>query len=193
MARIMTVSEQEARERFPEILAATKQAYGLWLGVRGCLWPYPEVGSAARQLYEFLHLRPSSPLSRLQRAMLATVCYGLIGGKACLGLHSEALRRLTRNARLGPEFAHTWPTYELDAPIRALLSYARTLTETPYAVDDSEIQALRASGWSEQGIYEATALIAFYSFTGRLEAAADLPPDEPLASVSFPEAIPDGR
>jgi hypothetical protein len=31
-------------------------------------------------LYNYLHMRTSSPLSRLQREMLATVVNGLVGG-----------------------------------------------------------------------------------------------------------------
>ena len=38
------------------------------------------VAGAAGFLYRHLHLRPSSPLSRLQREMLATVVNGKVGG-----------------------------------------------------------------------------------------------------------------
>lgn len=48
-------------------------------------------------------------------------------------------------------------------------------------VEDADIAALRAAGWGERGIYEATALIALFNFSGRLEAAAGLPPDPPHA------------
>ena len=56
----------------------------------------------------------------------------------------------------GHEFAATWPTYELDPKTRALLGYAKKLTETPGAVDDADFDALRAAGWDERGIYQAT-------------------------------------
>ena len=72
----------------------------------------------------------------------------------------------------------SWPTYDLDAKTHALLRYARLLTESPVLIDDAAIQVLRAAGWDERGIYEATALIAFFNFSGRMEAAAGLPPDE---------------
>jgi len=50
---------------------------------------------------------------------------------------------------------------------RALLGYAKALTETPQLVDDETINTLRAAGLSEHAIYEATELIAFFNFTGR--------------------------
>jgi hypothetical protein len=46
------------------------------------------------------------------------------------------------------EFATTWPTYDLDAKTRALLGYARLLSESPMLVDDATIEALREAGLS---------------------------------------------
>lgn len=92
-------------------------------------------------------------------------------------MHTAAVRRLTGDEHLDLTFATTWPTYALDPETRALLTYARQLTEHPSMVDDADVTALRVAGWNERGIYEATALIALFNFSGRLEAAAGLPPD----------------
>jgi alkylhydroperoxidase family enzyme len=62
-----------------------------------------------------------------------------------------AVRRLTKDEHLSPEFATTWPTYDLDEKTRALLSYAKKLTESPDMVEDSGVEALRAAGWDERG------------------------------------------
>ncbi len=69
------------------------------------------------------------------------------------------MRRLIQDEHLGPEFATTWPEYDLDLKTRALLGYATKLTEQPSQVEDADIQALRSAGWDEGGIYEATAFI----------------------------------
>jgi alkylhydroperoxidase family enzyme len=87
------------------------------------------------------------------------------------------LRRLTGTEHLDYEFATTWPTYELDAKTRALLGYAKKLTETPGYMEDADFDALRQAGWDERGIYQTTALISFFNFSGRLEAASGLPMD----------------
>jgi alkylhydroperoxidase family enzyme len=89
------------------------------------------------------------------------------------------LRRLTGLAHLDHEFATTWPTYDLDTKTRALLDYAKKLTEEPGAVEDADFAALREAGWDEGGIYQSTALISFFNFTGRMEAASGLPMDAP--------------
>ena len=100
------------------------------------------------------------------------------------------MRRLTGDEHLSPEFATTWPTYDLDPRTRALHSYAQKLTEAPAAMEDADIEALRAAGWDERAIYEATALIAFFNFSGRMEAASGLPQDQIAADARIREAAP---
>ena len=100
------------------------------------------------------------------------------------------MRRLTQDEHLGPEFATTWPQYDLDLKTRALLGYAKKLTQEPSMVEDSDIEELRVSGWDEKGIYEATALISFFNYSGRLEPASGLPMDEMLGEAPFAQAIP---
>jgi alkylhydroperoxidase family enzyme len=80
---------------------------------------------------------------------------------------------------LDHEFATTWPLYDLDPKTHALLAYTKKLTEAPGAIEDADFAALREAGWDERGIYQATALISFFNFSGRLEAASGLPMDGP--------------
>ena len=108
-------------------------------------------------------------------------------------MHSTAVRRLTGDEHLGFEFATEWPLYDLDEKTRAVLNYTVKLTDAPSTIEDADIDALRAAGWDEDGIWQATALAALFNFTGRLEAAAGLPPDEVPVTSRFKEAKPDGR
>ena len=103
------------------------------------------------------------------------------------------MRRLTGNEHLGLEFATEWQLYDLDGKTRALLEYATKLTEAPGMVEDADVEALRTAGWDERGIWQATALVSFFNFSGRLEAAAGLPPDRVPATARLKEAAPDGR
>ena len=64
--------------------------------------------------------------------------------------------------RASAEFASTGPQYALDKKIWAMLGFGpcqEVNTETSM-VEDSDIEDLRAAGWGEQGVYEATALIS---------------------------------
>jgi alkylhydroperoxidase family enzyme len=69
-----------------------------------------------------------------------------------------------------------------------LLRYAGKLTETPSLVDEDDVGKLRECGWNERAIWEITALISFFNFSGRLEAASGLPPDKIPEGAKFAEA-----
>ena len=100
------------------------------------------------------------------------------------------MRRLTKDEHLSHEFATTWPQYDLDQKTHALLAYAKKLTQEPSMVEDSDIEGLRTAGWDEQAIYEATALISMFNFSGRMEAASGLPMDEMPGEAPFAQATP---
>jgi alkylhydroperoxidase family enzyme len=125
--------------------------------------------------------------------MVATVVYGMIGAKPCLSAHCEAMRRLTGNDDIGPDFVKRWPDYPIDAQARALLHYARLLTGSPDRITDRDVESLRDAGWNDRAIYEATALVGLLNFIGRMEAASGLPMEEIPAGADLPEARPDGR
>jgi alkylhydroperoxidase family enzyme len=69
-----------------------------------------------------------------------------------------------------------------------LLRYASKLTETPSLVSEDDIGSLRNVGWNERAIWEITALTSFFNFSGRLEAASGLPPDQIPEGAKFAEA-----
>lgn len=193
MAGIMTVSEERAREVAPEFVEETKRVYGVFTGVRSVMLACPPAAQHVRGLNDYLNLRPDSPLSRRQREMIGTVVYGLLGGGSCLGIHTEALRRLTGDEHLSAQFAHEWHSYDLGPKTRALLEYARKLTLQPWLVEEADVEALREAGLDEQSIWEATALASFYNMIGRIEQAAGLRPDEIPNWAEFPEGVDDGR
>ena len=60
-------------------------------------------------------------------------------------------------------------------------------------MEDADVEALRATGWDDRAIYEATALISFFNCTGRMEAASGLPQDQIPLESRFREGRPDRR
>jgi len=83
-----------------------------------------------------------------------------------------------------------WPRYDLDRKTWALLSYAKKFTQEPGMVEEFDIEELRAAGWDGWRIYEATALVSFFNFSGRVEAALGLPMDRIPEQAKLPEATP---
>jgi hypothetical protein len=80
MARIETVAPGEARGLRRLVLRLSKRDYGYVPGITRVLLPDLRVAFPTSIVYNHLQLRRSSPLTRLQREMLATVVNGKIGG-----------------------------------------------------------------------------------------------------------------
>jgi hypothetical protein len=80
MPRIKTVPPERARGLRRLALWMDERKYGQPLGITQVMLPDLSVGMAASWIYRRLHLRKRSPLTRLQREMLATVVNGKIGG-----------------------------------------------------------------------------------------------------------------
>jgi hypothetical protein len=81
MARIPTVTLEEARGLRKLLFWVNKRQYGgVVPGIFKIMAQDLNLAIPTGWLYNYLHLRKSSPLSRLQREMLATVVNGLVGG-----------------------------------------------------------------------------------------------------------------
>lgn len=80
MTRIKTVSEGEARGIRKLALRRVKRQYGYVPGIVKVGLVDLAVGRRMAGIYDHLHLRKSSPLTRLQREMLAVVVNGHVNG-----------------------------------------------------------------------------------------------------------------
>ena len=81
MANIMTIVPERARGIRKLFFRRVRGQYGgVVPGIFQLLAVNLRVAGPTGMLYNYLHLRKTSPLSRLQREMVATVVNGKIGG-----------------------------------------------------------------------------------------------------------------
>ena len=80
MARIETISEDEARGMRRALVWRAKRQYGYLPGIFKILMPDLVLARRVAAIYSYLQLRKGSPLTRLQREMVAVVVNGHTGG-----------------------------------------------------------------------------------------------------------------
>jgi hypothetical protein len=81
MARILTVDPEQSRGLRKVLVWMLKRDYGGTVpGLFNIVAQDLNIAIPVTWIYNHLNMRKSSPLSRLQREMLATVVNGLIGG-----------------------------------------------------------------------------------------------------------------
>ena len=80
MSRIKSVSPESVEGPLKDRVDSARERYGYVPGILKLLLPDLQIADAVRALFRHLHVRPTSPLTPLQREMVATVVNGLIGG-----------------------------------------------------------------------------------------------------------------
>ena len=57
---------------------------------------------------------------------------------------------------------------DLDAPTRALLDYAVKLTRAPAGMARADVEALRATGFSDRAIHDAAQVVGYFNYINRI-------------------------
>ena len=78
--RLKTIAPEQARGVRRALMAFARRQYGMVPGIMQIGLVDLRLGVLLDRLYRHLHLRRRSPLTRVQREMLATVVNGLVGG-----------------------------------------------------------------------------------------------------------------
>jgi uncharacterized peroxidase-related enzyme len=71
-----------------------------------------------------------------------------------------------------------WRTAPLSQKEKALIAYAEKLTRAPSAMNEVDIQELRACGWTDEDIHDATQVTAYFNYINRLADALGAEPDQ---------------
>jgi alkylhydroperoxidase family enzyme len=65
-------------------------------------------------------------------------------------------------------FAADWRTVELDTPTKELLRYADRLTRQPGAMGPEDVERLRAAGWTDRAVHDATQVCGYFNYINRI-------------------------
>jgi uncharacterized peroxidase-related enzyme len=118
-----------------------------------------------------------SPLSRLEREMIAVVVSSCNHCYYCLVAHGQAVRRLSEDPELGEMLAMDYRVAPLEPRHRAMLDYAWKLTERPHEIGDADRTALREVGFGDEAIWDITETAAFFNYTNRMAHGLDFMPN----------------
>ena len=118
-----------------------------------------------------------SPLSTLEREMIAVAVSSVNKCFYCLVAHGAAVRQLSGDPILGEAIAHNWRVADLTARHRAMLDFAVKLTEAPAKIVEADRAALRKAGFSEEEIYDIAEVAAFFNMSNRIASAVEMMPN----------------
>ena len=121
---------------------------------------------------------PDGHLPPLERELLALVTSVENRCEVCILSHASALKKYGMDAALVDTMALAWRRAELAPRQRALADFASKLTLHAADVDATLIGGLRAAGFSEAEILEATQVVAIYNSNNRINNALGMQPND---------------
>jgi uncharacterized peroxidase-related enzyme len=122
-------------------------------------------------------MRGPSGLTKTQREMIAVVISAESHCPYCVAAHAAALRMRTKDDALVERLAVNYRHVELDPRDRAMLDFAVKLTKTPDECGQSDLERLRAVGYTDEDVLHIVEVTAIFNYNVRLAAATGLFPN----------------
>jgi len=116
-------------------------------------------------------------LSAREREMISVAVSMANGCLYCLVAHGAALREASEDKVEADRITLDYRRADLTGRERAMLDYAVKVTTDPGACGESDIEALRAVGFSDEDIWDVVEVAAMYNFTNRLAMATGMMPN----------------
>lgn len=89
--------------------------------------------------------------------------------------HRRGLRRLLRDDDLAERIEEDWESAGLSDKRTAMLRYAVKLTVDPAQVTESDVESLRAAGFSDLDILHIAEVTAYYAYANRIADGLGIP------------------
>ena len=165
MSFISEIPPERAEGELAELYQRIAGARGGVAGVMTCHSLNPAAMAGHFDLYKTI-MFGSSPLSRKLREMIGVVVSANNDCQYCVAHHRQPLERYrvpsdTLDALVAGDFSM------LDDKTSAILRYAESQTRDPCA-NERRIEDLRAVGWGDRAILDATLIISYFNFVNRV-------------------------
>jgi uncharacterized peroxidase-related enzyme len=119
------------------------------------------------QLYEHL-MFDASELSRKEREMIGVVVSRANECSYCVTHHGQSLYHVTENLELMKLIAIDYTQANLTSRELAICKYAEKLTQTPYRIQEEDIDLLRQEKLNDLAIFQVNQICAYFNYVNRI-------------------------
>ena len=120
---------------------------------------------------------PTPGLGAREREMISVAVSMANGCLYCLVAHGAALRELSDDHVQADRATLDYRRADLPARERAMLDFAVKLTKEPSACEESDLDALRAHGFSDEDVWDIIEVASTFNFTNRMAMATGMMPN----------------
>ena len=118
-----------------------------------------------------------SGLSKGDREMIVTTTSAANQCLYCVVAHGAILRIYEKKPLVADQVAVNYRKADISPRQRAMLDFAMKVCTDSHAVEDADFAALHAHGFSDEDIWDITAITAFFGLSNRMASVTGMMPN----------------
>ncbi len=165
---------EDLRER---ILAVQEKA-GFVPNVFLALAHRPAEWRAFMAYHDALLVKDTGSLSKGEREMIIVVTSATNQCLYCVVAHGAILRVYEKKPLIADQLAVNYRKADITPRQRAMLDFAFKITTASHLIEEADLAALRAHGFSDDDIWDIGAISAFFGLSNRLANLSGMRPND---------------
>jgi uncharacterized peroxidase-related enzyme len=117
-------------------------------------------------------------LTKAEREMIVVATSGANQCQYCVIAHGAILRIRAKDATIADQIAVNHRKADITPRQRAMLDFAMQVSQAAETVEDEDLEALSAHGFSQDDAWDIIAIAAFFAMSNRLANAISLRPTD---------------
>lgn len=122
-------------------------------------------------------MEKDSGLSKADREMIIVAISGANGCQYCVIAHGAILRIRAKNPLIADQVAINHRKADLTPRERAMVDFAMKVSNDSRAVEQEDIDALAAHGFSQDDVWDIAAITGFFNLSNRMANVAAMRPN----------------
>ena len=127
--------------------------------------------------HDALMLKEDSGLSKGEREMIVTVTSAANQCLYCVVAHGAILRIYEKKPLIADQVAVNYRKADISQRERAMLDFAMKVCQHSSQLDDADVEALHAHGFSDEDAWDIAAITAFFGLSNRMASFSGMQPN----------------
>jgi uncharacterized peroxidase-related enzyme len=127
--------------------------------------------------HDALMLKPSG-LTKGEREMIVVATSGANNCVYCVVAHGAILRIYEKNPLLAEQVATNYRKADIPPRSKAMLAFAMKVATASATIEDTDLEALRPHGFSDEDIWDIGAIAAFFALSNRMANMIAMRPND---------------
>ncbi|KPF96752.1 alkylhydroperoxidase [Rhodopseudomonas sp. AAP120] len=123
-------------------------------------------------------MEKDSGLSKAEREMIVVATSAANQCQYCVVAHGAILRIRAKNPLIADQIATNYRKADITPRQRAMLDFAMKVSREAETVGDSDFDALKAHGFTDDDIWDITAVAAFFALSNRMANVTAMRPND---------------